>query len=472
MHQKSILKSLILKRDLYAVSKMYSKRKDIFTDNKCLALFELIFSQINKGDSFPDTAFWEAFFRGEKDSDAKVAYVNIRDDKSIATTNSILSLVHTQIDLNTKDKAKAIIKEYIATDGVHNLSDTYNRIEKLVDKLNDVRKSSMDAIDSDILFYFDSECGEVNDKALEIKKDYELRSSNEKGYFKFNTGFLPIDNVIGGVHSVSFIGLMGFAKNGKSTLLRQIAYNILCQGKNVMFVTLEMSKDSVTHSFLTLHANNTDFWGYNAPKIKVADIRSGSLSHSAKDFYLNKVIDDFFERGSLGTLYITQPTGDYTLSKLESDTRVLKSKMDIDVICIDYPALMTPDKGVKGRDTMNDLFRKLRHFSLVNHIPIIFPVQCNRAGYDNALKHKEHLFDITAIGDYSSIEKECTDLFSIIIPPELRDTGGAQIQHLISRESQLCAPLQINADLETGIMSVLSQISKEDKDSYMEVIDL
>lgn len=157
-----------------------------------------------------------------------------------------------------------------------------------------------------------------------------------------------------------------------------------------------------------------------------------------------------------------------------SDIRVIQNSiMDIDLIVVDYISLLRPDNGRVDRENINQMFRELRHFGLVNHIPIITPIQSNRAGWDAACKHKENLYSIDGIGEYSSIEKECTHIFSILTTPEMRESGVSQIQHLVSRESSLFAPFKINADFETGVLSAVNTvIDKEDAQQILEEIDI
>lgn len=472
MYQKSILKSIIDNQDYLALTRLQGRQSIVFQDPDLLKLYNEISTLSAKYHQVPDSKFLTEFFKSEKVSKAKDAFHNLYKEAEIHISSNILGLIDQQLLYYVRKKSQSILKSYSNDFKLGNATDIPDILTDLTDDLNQVAKALESDLNTEGIMYHDPE-NEVNEIKQRLISDYDLRKSGTQGYYKFDTGIDQIDKTIGGIHSVEFLGILGFVKNGKSYLCRQIAYNVLCQGKNVVFISLEMSYESIQHSFLSLHANNVRAWGYDTPKIKTADIRAGTLSSKAEEFYKNQVIDDFTTSPDMGTLYIKQPsTSKYTPENLFSDIRNLKNTMDIDLLVIDYPGLMQPSSGRRDRESYNELFRVLRGFGLANHIPIIFPVQTNRAGFDNALKDKENLFSTDAIGDYSSIERECTNVISIITTQDMREAGQSQIQHLLSRESQLFSAFRINSDFETGIMSELKQLSQEDTEQLIQEIEI
>lgn len=475
MYQLSILKSIILYEDVATYLKLQTNYKNVFTDEDALSLFKVLRDLNSRNGVPPSVDFIKEFFKIEKETRAKKTFNKLMSDETITIVDTPSGLVDLQLTLYARNKITDLLKDYTAKVKLSSGSDTREILDSLIDDVSEISKNaSEESIQSEGLIYHDCNSTESNEIKQMLISKYDLKKSGSEGYYKMDFGIPQIDSVVGGIHSVSFIAIMGFVKNGKSFFARQIAYNALCQGKNVVFISLEMSFDSVLDSFLSLHANNSKFFGVDSPKIKTADIRSGTLSRTAEDFYKNQVIDSFTSDDSMGTLYIKQPTtSKYTPTQLFSDVRMIqKTKMSIDLLVIDYPGRMSPDSGAKGRDTMNELFLQIRNFGLANHIPIVFPVQCNRAGFDAALKSKGNLFSIDAIGDYSSIEKEATDVFSILTTDEMRSAGQSQIQHLISRESGLAPAFKVNSDFETGVFSPITSLSAEDSEQLIDEINI
>lgn len=472
MYQKSLIKSILVNRDNRAMSKAIMKAEILFTDDKILELFKTIRSLLGKFNEIPDKEFLEQYFEGERDSKARECYEAIMYDDSIAVTKSVIELMELQLRYYFKKSVKNILKEGDADIKLANASDLRDSVAKITDALYASLKVLEQDDDNECLLYYDPEVSETNEIKQKLIKEYDLRKEG-KGYYRFNTGIQQLDKVIGGIHSVEFMGILGFVKNGKSFLARQIGYNVLCQGYNVAFFSLEMSSESVKQSFFALHANNIHYWGYDSVKIKAADIRAGTLSPKAEAFLKDKVIDDFLTNAEMGTLYIKQPSeAKYTPELLFADIRNLKNEMDVDLVIIDYPALMTPSAKRRDRESYNELFRELRHFGLTQHLPIIFVIQANRQGFLNALKDKNNLYTPDAIGEFSSIEKEATNVISIITTDDMKEQGQSQIQHIISRESGLCNPIMLNSDFETGILSELQTLSKEDSEQLIQEIEI
>lgn len=472
MYQKQIVKSILKYRDAGSLNKLQPKQKLLFTDN-ILALFKQLSKLTHQHNEVPDQNFLNEFFKMEKSSKAKTEYQNIMSDDSIETSENIKGLIDLQITYAVKKQTISTLREYSTDIKSANGSEIKDYISEIIDSIAGIQKTLEQDTDTEGIMYYDPDSGTDNHIKQRLISEYDLRKQGTKGYYKFDTGLTQIDQTIGGIHSVDFIGILGYVKNGKSFLARQIAYNVLCQGKNVVFITLEMSFESIQHSMLSLHANNINYWGYDSVKIKTADIRSGTLTQKAEDFFRNQVIDDFTTNAEMGSLYIKQPTRDYTPALLFSDIKQIQTQvMDIDLLIIDYPGLMKPNSGYRDRESYNELFRELRHFSLINNIPIIFPLQSNRAGFDKACKDKNNLYSADAISDYNSIEREATHIFSIITTPEMRQAGQSQIQHLLSRESSLCPPIRVNSDFETGCINSIQQMSKEDAETMIQEIEI
>lgn len=473
MYQKSLIKSILVHRDSLAMTRAIPKAESVFTDERIKALFDTVRTLLGRYNEVPDKEFLEQYFEGEKDSLAKDCYEDIMFDKSVKVTTSTIGLMEQQLIYFFKKSVSGIYKEGTADIKLANRSDVRSIVEKTTDSLYALLKVLEQDTESEGLMYYD-DAKDINEVKQKILNDYDMRKEGSKGYYKFDTGIQQLDKVIGGIHSVEFLGILGYVKNGKSFLARQIGYNVLCQGRNVLFFSLEMSYESVQHSFLSLHANNIHYWGYDSVKIKTADIRSGTLSPKAEQFFRDKVIDDFTTNAEMGSLYIKQPTESrYTPERLFADIRDIKNNvMDVDLVIIDYPALMLPSSGKRDRESYNELFREIRHFGLTQHIPIIFVIQANRQGFLNALKDKENLYTPDAIGEYSSIEKEATNVISILTTNEMREQGQSQIQHILSRESALCNPITLNSDFETGVLSELQSLSQEDSEQLIQEIEI
>lgn len=236
---------------------------------------------------------------------------------------------------------------------------------------------------------------------------YAKNKMNE-GYIVCKFGYSELDRQLGGIANNDFINILAYVKQFKSTLMRNIAYNALLQGKNILFLTLEMSDEEVEAEFQAIHASNKVRFGTGRPVIKSEDIKNGTLSDEAEDFLFNEVIPDMANSDDLGILKVINPSeGEYFQSDMYADIDRTLSSMDIDIIFLDYLTMVKP-KGTYDKQDVNDMFKYVRKRALTSRIPIINAVQANRAAYNAMLEDEFHRYGKDSAGDYNEIERSST----------------------------------------------------------------
>lgn len=98
--------------------------------------------------------------------------------------------------------------------------------------------------------------------------------------------------------------------------------------------------------------------------------------------------------------------------------------------------------------------------------------QVNRKGYKDMLADKEHLYDMTAIGDYNSIERDSTVLLSVARTPEDENSRVSRIQNLKARDNKTASPFIINFDGATGLYFSAGTDDISDEDALQQLEEL
>jgi len=466
MYVKQILKTILYKRVTTVFEKIEGREAIIFSTEESLGFYQFLEKYYRRYDTIPSRKYCKDFFGMEKDSPAKDGYLQILK-KSVLVVPDIEATVDLQLRTKLKDTTEDLINTVKTDIKLGNPSELPDIVERLQEDLVYVSENLTDRQNIEGILH-----EKANAKEKYLAK-YNKRNTGE-GYYIAKTGIPHIDNTIGGIHSVDFISLIGYTKQFKSTLCRQIGYNVTTQVKNVMFITLEMNYDDIENHFYTLHANNQARFGYDNPKIVNKAVKEATLSSKDLEFF-TKAVEDYTSADDLGSVYIKQPSGIYTFDMLKSDVnKVHKNIMPIDLLIIDGVVLMYPHlKSRKSREEMNTFIADLRNFGLTfengKGLPIIAPFQTNRAGYDNMLSNKNNLYDLTAISEYNEIERSSTHVISTAQTRDMRDAGELQIQHLATRESEQFEPKKIAIDASTGVfIETKAEFSEEDT---MELID-
>jgi hypothetical protein len=208
---------------------------------------------------------------------------------------------------------------------------------------------------------------------------------------------------------------------------------------------------NVNH-LLTLHANNEAVFGYDKPRITYRKLRDKDLTEEERDYYVNVVSKDFFNNDRYGTIRVIQPQARYNINDLFNDVLYIdRSIFKVGVVVVDYLTLVRPlSKREPVREDYNSMITDFRRFLLDNGFVGVNAAQINRKGYDSAMKHKEHVYDLSVLSDYNSLERDATNVFSIFQSPEMEKTKEIQIQHLKGRETGLCGRFILLREGDTG----------------------
>lgn len=323
-----------------------------------------------------------------------------------------------------------------SVEGLHNISSTY--------------KSALESESNEEMILH-----EAVDATGRYRKDYnsaKKAGGNRVGYY----GIKEIDSVFDGVRNTDFISIIGAAKQFKSTLLRNIAYNLVLQGKNILYATLEMSFSEVRDSFATMHYNNKDRFPDNG-RITYKEVQSAEIEDEDGFF---DCFDDLVSADDLGVIYLLKPNGVYVYDRFEGDLRRVDTTiLKLDLACIDSVNLM--DDG--SMHVIDATIRAIRQLTLGSNnnegFPFISPFQIKRSSFTEAEQTEGNLYTVDAIRMYSEINTTSTRVISVIQTEEMEESGVIQLQNLLSRDTAQFQPFKVKIDSEVGLIRDFTNLS-------------
>lgn len=193
---------------------------------------------------------------------------------------------------------------------------------------------------------------------------------------QFKTAFhIDILNNItkGGVSSKSLTIFMAGPGVGKSQLMCDFAANNLLEGKNVLYITLEMAEEKI---------------GQRIDE-NLLDLNEDDLLMLSKDFFLKKI--ENIRKKTVGKLIIKEyPTGGAGSANFRALLRELKIKNNFtpDIIYIDYLNICASSRikraGASLYEYMKTVGEELRGLGVEFGIPIITATQFNREGFKSS----------------------------------------------------------------------------------------
>ena len=282
-------------------------------------------------------------------------------------------------------------------------------------KHNSLKKDALPKLLSDALgVTFDSSVGHdyINDaeKRFDFYHMVEDRIPFDLEYFNSITkGGLP--------RKTLNIALAGTGV-GKSLFMCHVAANALTQGRNVLYITMEMAEERIAER---IDAN-------------LMNLPIDQLETLPKEMFDNKITK--IAQKNIGKLIIKEyPTGAAHTGHFRALLNELKLKKNFmpDIIFIDYLNICSSSrmKGLGGSINTYSLIKsiaeEIRGLAVEFNVPIISATQTTRSGFGNSdvgLEDTSESFGLPATADF---------MFALVSTEELEKLGQIMVKQLKNR---------------------------------------
>ena len=225
----------------------------------------------------------------------------------------------------------------------------------------------------------------------------------------------------GGLPKKTLSMVLSESGGGKSLTMCHFAAANLRQGKNVLYITLELAEERIAER---IDAN-------------LMGIEVNNIKNMSRDAYMTKI--DNIAAKSHGNLFIKEyPPGVAHAGHFRSLLEELKVKKNFvpDIIYIDYLGICASAR-VKMGGSMNSysylkyVSEELRGLAVEFDVPVFSAGQVNRTGFATSD------FDLTSISDSMGIVHTCDLILGMIRTEELDALGNTMIKQLKNRFGDL-----------------------------------
>ena len=257
-----------------------------------------------------------------------------------------------------------------------------------------------------------------------IGHDYLLNGEERYDFYHMVEDKIPFDlerfNEItkGGLPKKTLNIALAGTGVGKSLFMCHIAGSVLSQGKNALYITMEMSEEKIAER---IDAN-------------LMNVSINQLANLSKEAFTNKV-KNIGER-SQGQLIIKEyPTGAAHVGHFRALLKELKMKKNFipDIIFIDYLNICSSSrmKGMGGAinsySYIKAIAEEIRGLAVEFNVPIVSATQTTRSGFANSdvgLEDTSESFGLPATADL---------MFALISNEELEGLGQILVKQLKNR---------------------------------------
>ena len=375
-------------------------RKDYFEGSNKI-VFDLIVKFVAQHNKLPTNRVLEL----------ELGKISAPDDTMLGATN-VIREIKDKSDVDTdylieeaekwcRDRAvyNAIMESIQIIDG----KDTQRSEGSIPEILSDALGVSFDqAIGHD---YIDN-----SDERFDFYNKTENRIPFDLDYFnKITKGGLP--------NKTLNIALAGTGV-GKSLFMCHCAASVLEQGKNVLYITMEMAEERIAERI-------------DANLMNLPIERLGSLPKNVFNEKIQKIA-----KASIGKLIIKEyPTGAAHTGHFRALLNELKLKKNFkpDIIYIDYLNICSSSRmrglggSINSYSYIKAIAEELRGLAVEFNVPIVSATQTTRSGYSNTdvgLEDTSESFGLPATADL---------MFAIISTEELEELGQLLVKQLKNR---------------------------------------
>lgn len=393
---------------------------DIFDGFETKEIIQKILHFVEENDKFPTVPEMKLEIHDKKVFETLQNCMNI--DVSEYDRDYLLSKVEDffkrKMILNELAAAASVLKE----EDLGNLSDTPDKIREK------------------IAFSFNTSVG-VDIFSNEGEKHLYDYLHNEEVVVP--TGIPYFDKMIeGGFHTQSLSLFLAETNKGKSLIMCSLATNSLLQNKNVLYISLEMSKEKITQRILA----------------NIFDKNISSLKHLTRENFSRQynnirnklkgrmIVDDF-------------PPKTFNSNHLRNFLKELKVKKSFipDILFLDYMGLMSPINNKNSDNSYAEQKRiseELRAVGVEYEFPIVSGAQTNRGGFSSAI------IDLTDISESIGVPATADLIVGVTQTDEYREAG--KYCWIVLKNRYGINQLKVNVAVDYPKMRIFSDPDREE----------
>ena len=359
-------------------------------------------------------------------------------DKIIITKEDDV-IQYTQLFINNRLKqvAGSNILNYIQSlnNGEMKASDVVNNIVNEANKLNMVDENDKIKITT-------------TDDFLDIYNKTDVSN-------RYRTGLEPIDNLCEGIPDGSVTVIMGGTGSFKTMTTTNICYNAMIKGKNICYLSLEVSKMHMYSNIISRHSMCGKYSkGLFHKKIKNKEL-------TKEEYSIMESIDEDL-RSQPGAFTIIDETDIKTfdiagfqeiISQVDKNF-IEKKGHGVDILVVDHAQLLK----FSGNSRMNDPYlivnyyiswfrqQSLNFLGQGRPISVIIVSQASRQGIEYANKHSG-TYLLSHVAEANEIERSASYVISVFADDNSRSSNELYVQLLKSRNSETMTealPIKIN----------------------------
>lgn len=318
--------------------------------------------------------------------------------------------------------------------------------------------------------------GDVRTEAEEILREYAYRKENRAlGGVKF--GIPNLDAVLGGgLNKGELCLIVGGSSSGKTSLatVQYPWHAAVMQGKNVFIATSETIRPVVRRKLYCRHSRHEMFQSRCPDGLNSRDAKDASFTMEEEEIFAD-VVKDFTTNPSYGKIHVVQVPKGAGLDFVESRMITAQRDFNIDLVVIDYLALLRSErKRQQDREELSSILKGAKQLATTFNdgegVPIISPWQVNRAWWEKAVE--VGYYTQAALAETAEATNS-PDVIISILEPRVNDDREVDLkgQVLKNRDGEKSIETMFHVDYATSWFTPLaSNVTSRSLDAHFSLV--
>jgi replicative DNA helicase len=277
------------------------------------------------------------------------------------------------------------------------------------------------------------------------------------------TGVSEVDRLTGGLQPGELMLVVGYTGAGKSMFCAQLAWHAsVVQRKNVFYATSETTREVTARR---LYARHSRLERFGLPQgLDTAEMRKGTLDPHQEEV-LRQVVEDLEEgraSGRYGRVYVAQVPPGATWGYVQAAAQRVASRWQIDLIVIDYLALLRADRKRENVTAeFADMLKDVKVFATSfgdEGVVVVSPWSVQQPAFKQALERRE--YTLANLSDTSEAEKSPDVLFWLLSVPDQPRRVRAGL--LKNRDGSVGVPFELEADYRSAYFGDVQSVRLDD----------
>jgi len=244
----------------------------------------------------------------------------------------------------------------------------------------------------------------------------------------------------------NLVGILGYAKAGKTRFGRTWVYNAICAGYNAMHLSYEQTFMEELPIYACIHSHNEALWD-PAEGLSYSAYREGRLTKIQVLYLKEKLIPDLESGRSLpGQLILRQPTGTGSWDEAKTQVEVQHQSTALDLLFVDYITAI-PVVAQNPTQAYNQIIQDAKVWAMSfgdgDGLCVASPFQCNRDSWVKAGQNGGR-YDQDAAYMYSQIEKAVDKLYYVYSDDAMDQESCVTLGTCIHRQGANVAPHRVS----------------------------